>query len=125
MEIITAIPVMFYWWYTGGIKKVLHFLQAVFIFLNKVFDPIFILKTLFSPWKQLVGTKMPGIVGWKDWLVDNLISRGVGFSIRVLFLGVFLVFVVFYIIFALIVTIFWFLFPLILIISFFNIFRQP
>jgi len=123
MEFIRVIPTFFSWWYSGGIKKLFDFLEAVFVFLNNIFSPLILLKTLFSPWKNLVGVPRPGISGLKDWLIDNFISRGVGFFVRIFVFLVFLVFLIFYLIFSFLVILFWFGFPLILAFCFWNIFR--
>lgn len=121
MELIKTIPILFFWWYTGGIKKLLNFSKASFIFLKNIFDPLLLLKTLLSPWKKLVSSPAPGLFGLKDWLVENLISRGVGFVIRIFVLGGFLIFLAVYLAFFTFVVAFWFLFPLILVYFFLSI----
>ena len=73
------------WWYTGGWR-----LRFVSIFRNTedwldYFSIGTLLKTLFSPWKQNVSYTRPdqSLDAKMNALTDNLVSRFVGFFVRI------------------------------------------
>lgn len=70
----------------------------------------------------MVGPKKSGIDGYKDWLTDNLISRGVGMVMRTFLIVIFLLAICFFLIFVIVALIFWLGMPLLVILSFLNIF---
>lgn len=71
---------MLSWWYSKGwiwsVKRIGVQIQAV----GKVFAIEKLLKTWFSPWKQI--TTVAGSQTFIQKLVDNSISRIIGFIIR-------------------------------------------
>lgn len=75
MGTINLIPTFFSWWYSRGIKKLFAYLEALIGYFARSFSLGAILKTFFSPWKRMVKARRPGIDGFKDWLLDNLVSR--------------------------------------------------
>jgi hypothetical protein len=76
------------WWYSGGLKKLYLWLAALFGWLNNFFSVKRVVFTMFEPWKRVVSEKRPGLEGFRDFLIDNFISRLVGFVMRVLILMV-------------------------------------
>ncbi len=70
----------------------------------------------------MVGERGRGIDGLKIWLLDNLVSRGVGFVVRVLMIFVFLIAFLAFLIFSVIAIIFWLFMPGIVAASFIYIF---
>lgn len=80
----------FVWWYGEGLIRLLRYEAAFFSYLKTLFSVKESVYHLFSPWKRLVGKRRPGLDGFRDWLVDNLISRGVGFVMRITLLIVFM-----------------------------------
>lgn len=72
------------WWYTLGWITATKKLAALLAGIGRQFSITLILRTLFSPWKQVVADSDPARpVGLKlRGVVDNLISRFVGFFIR-------------------------------------------
>lgn len=70
----------------------------------------------------MVEEKGRGIDGLKMWLADNLISRGVGFVVRLFMIFFFLLAFVAYAVFAVLALVFWFLMPAIVLVSFIFIF---
>ena len=74
---------LFSWWYGAGWK---HCALAVRDNLHSVFDYFSIdllLKTLFSPWRQISAGKVRGNIEMQmRALFDNLISRMIGSVIR-------------------------------------------
>ncbi len=70
----------------------------------------------------MVGERRPGIDGLKDWMADNLISRGVGFVVRIFMLLAFLVCLIVMLIASALVFIFWLGMPAAIIGAFIYIF---
>lgn len=113
----------FAWWYGAGWRRVisggLHRLARVAEF----FSMGLLLKTLFSPFKQIsAGGVRGGLNVQFRAFIDRLVSRFVGFFVRigVLLAGIVSVGIIF--IFRLIITLIWPLvpfLPLVLIVSFF------
>ncbi len=122
MNYISLVPTFFTWWYGRGLKDLFAFLTALFSYLRNVFSINSLLKTLFSPWKKMVGERRPGIDGLKDWMADNLISRGVGFVVRIFMLLAFLVCLIVMLIASALVFIFWLGMPAAIIGAFIYIF---
>jgi len=79
---------LFQWWYTGGWAQRWRSIITKTSELSESFSLGIILRTLFKPWKQIT-TLDPG-GSFIHRAVDSLISRFVGFWIRlfVLFAGV-------------------------------------
>jgi len=90
--------------------------------MSNVFSVTSLLKTLFSPWKKMVGEKGRGVEGLKLWLLDNFISRTVGFIVRLFMIFFFLIGFALYAVFAVFAIIFWFCMPAVLVGSFVYIF---
>lgn len=122
MHYISLVPTFFTWWYGRGLKDLFSFLSALFSYVQNMFSVTTLLKTLFSPWKKMVGPKRPGLDGLKDWVTDNLISRGVGFVVRLVMMIVFMMAFLVFAIFAVFAIIFWICMPVILVGSFVYIF---
>lgn len=122
MHYISLVPTIFLWWYGRGLKDLFQFLSALFVYMQNEFSVITLLKTLFSPWKKLVGQKGKGWTGFKIWIVDNLVSRSVGFIMRIFMMIFFLIAFLAYLIFAVLAFVFWITMPAILVASFIYIF---
>jgi hypothetical protein len=70
----------------------------------------------------MVGPRGRGIDGWKEWMVDNLISRGVGFVTRIYLILAYLISIILYSLAAVILLVAWIAFPVVLLFAFVNIF---
>lgn len=99
------------WWYSGGLVKLFNFLGALLFSILNNFSIKTTVLNLFSPWKRVLGVKRPGLDGIKDWLVDNLVSRTVGFFLRLVLLFVAFLVLSFYAVFAVLAIILWLLYP--------------
>lgn len=122
MEYLAVAGEYIAWWYSGGLKRLFAWLAAVFGSISNFFSIGRVLKTLFSPWKRLVGARRPGLDGFKDWLVDNFVSRLVGFVVRVVVIFGYLASMLLMAIFAGVAVLFWVLWPAILIYSLIRMF---
>jgi hypothetical protein len=72
------------WWYGAGWKQQIALVGTRASKVAKAFSGGAILRTLFSPWKQIVsGTDRDAAIGDKlRAMLDNIISRFVGFMVR-------------------------------------------
>ena len=72
----------FFWWYGPGwldtIKRVWHRVVAT----TQIFSVPILLLTLFSPWKRVVSESDGSLDMILRTAVDNLVSRAVGFVVR-------------------------------------------
>lgn len=75
---------MITWWYGPGWVQRLSNLKMHLANWMKYFSLGILLKTLFQPWKQIVTVTGNGtsLGAKKDALIDNLVSRFVGFLVR-------------------------------------------
>lgn len=122
MYYVSFVPTFFVWWYGRGLKDLFSFLSALFVYIQNMFSVVTLLKTLFSPWKKMAGPRRPGLDGLKDWMLDNIISRGVGFVMRVGMMMIFLVAFFIFLVFSLLIIALWLGMPMVIVASFFYIF---
>ncbi len=76
----------FIWWYGPGWKQAW---RNSYKWVNSVllaFSLDVLLKTLFSPWKRIVSTPGRGLDEKMRAMVDNLVSRVIGFIVRTIVL---------------------------------------
>ena len=73
-----------YWWYgpgwLGTVKRIGHRVVAIM----QIFSVPILLATLFSPWKHIVSQSDGSFDMMLRSLVDNLVSRTVGFFVRII-----------------------------------------
>lgn len=76
----------FRWWYGPGWLTALRQLNKKLKGIYTEFSVPALLRTLFKPWRQIVTGRDPNaVVGQKlSGLVDNVVSRFIGFWVRVL-----------------------------------------
>jgi len=111
------IALVFWRWYYGeSVKDVLTGWKNFIIFAVNYFSIPLLLKTLLAPWKRDI-TKRPKGLDFKklfEYLVFNLISRGLGFLVRFATIVIGIIFLVFTIIGGAVFFILWLILPLIL-----------
>ena len=81
------------WWYGAGWSGVLRATGKRVASLAETFSVAMLLRTLFSPWKRIITYPGASLQDHLRAFVDNLISRFVGFFVRISVLfcaGVFL-----------------------------------
>lgn len=71
---------MFSWWYTQGWLQNLHMIEKRLQSISHVFAVKVLLKTWFSPWKQ-IQTQSSFATFFRD-IIDNTVSRVIGGLIR-------------------------------------------
>lgn len=103
-------------WYT--VYHPLHIIKTYFAFSKVAFEYfsfVFLLKTLFKPWKSITDTypeSMFDIVRVFQVLTLNLTARGVGFVVRILTILTGIVAQIALLLFFAAYGILWFLYPL-------------
>jgi len=82
----------FVWWYTTGWLETLQRIRGRVEAVWRMFSVPILLRTLFSPWRRIVSAPGKGMDQLFRSIVDNTISRLVGFVVRsfVLLAAVFL-----------------------------------
>lgn len=91
MNYLLLLPNFMRWWYSEGILRLFSYELAILEYISNVFSIKESLLHLFSPWKRLVGPRRKGLDGLRDWLIDNIVSRGVGFVMRLFLIIIFLI----------------------------------
>jgi hypothetical protein len=72
------------WWYGQGWKNLVDQSAKRFRKLSQFFSLPLLSRTLFSPWRRIITFPAKGIGNRIRASVDNLVSRMVGFVVRVL-----------------------------------------
>jgi hypothetical protein len=76
----------FSWWYGKGWSGAMHGAGKRINNVNRAFSVPLLLKTMFSPWRRIVSYPGSGLEAHMRALADNLVSRIVGFVVRLLVL---------------------------------------
>jgi len=74
------------WWYGPGWSGVIRNLQRRIHTLGEAFSVGILLRTLFAPWRRIVTYPGVGIGPRLRAMGDNLVSRCIGFLVRLLVL---------------------------------------
>jgi hypothetical protein len=114
MNLLGTLTKFFVWWYGEGLIKLFQYQGAFFKYLLNMFSVKESIQHLFSPWKRLVGARRPGLEGIRDWMIDNMVSRGIGFLLRVSLILIFLTSAVVWLVAVIFVTILWLGWPIII-----------
>ena len=72
----------FRWWYTRAWSRALKQLEDKLRGIEQAFSVGILLRTLFSPWRRIVTYPGSSLAEYFRALVDNLVSRFVGFFVR-------------------------------------------
>lgn len=73
---------LFSWWYGQGWHIVYKNMQKRLRQTTQLFSVPILLQTLFSPWHRIVSYPGAGIDDHVRAMLDNLVSRAVGFTAR-------------------------------------------
>ena len=74
----------FIWWYTRGWSRTVLDLRRRLTNTLRLFSVPILARTLFAPWRRIVTYPAAGLAGRLKAMGDNLVSRSVGFVVRVL-----------------------------------------
>ena len=72
------------WWYGAGWRKLARRLLGRIKATVATFSVIALWRTLFAPWRRIISDGEQSFVGGFRALLDNTISRMVGFSVRLI-----------------------------------------
>lgn len=70
------------WWYGPGWEQLIKYWLGKLQYYRQVFSLTLVLRSLFSPWKQMRGRARKGIQGFFYQALDSFISRFVGLMLR-------------------------------------------
>jgi hypothetical protein len=70
------------WWYGAGWKQVMANVQLRLKRTADSFSIQTLVRTLFAPWKRIISTPGSGIDAHLRAIGDNMVSRAVGFTVR-------------------------------------------
>ena len=80
---------LFQWWYSRGWATLLRRTNNNFVILSETFSAGTLLRTLFAPWKRIITYPGASLDAHMRAFADNLISRIVGFVVRIFVLFAF------------------------------------
>jgi len=108
----SIIITFFAWWYLEFPKQIFKIFKLATTNLIQSFSVPEILKTFFSTWKRTYNSVAGKSLNDKiNALVDNLISRGIGITIRTFLIIVFVFFVIIYSLLLLLILTAWLVGP--------------
>lgn len=113
MTYIGILPNMILWWYSQGLKECLDFCFAILVFLKNTFSVSLNLKTLLAPWRRTAQPLEPTFVGFKDFIFDQIVARGLGLIIRIASLTAYLLITVIILPVLLLAILIWIALPVI------------
>lgn len=73
----------FTWWYSRGWRQLAINMQRRISLTSSMFSVPILLRTLFSPWKRIVTYPGSSIDAKIRAFSDNMVSRFVGFTVRI------------------------------------------
>ena len=106
----------FSWWYGQGWKTSVLNTFGLLDRINRNFSVSLLLKTLFAPWHRIMSYPGSGIAAYFQAVIDNTISRFVGFWVRLFVLLSALILSIVVIILACIEAVLWPILPLAIIV---------
>lgn len=77
---------LFSWWYSQGWLLQMRKAQRRFIRTALLFSTPILLRTLFSPWRRIITYPGASLDAKLRAVIDNLVSRVVGFFVRLIVL---------------------------------------
>ena len=73
---------LFRWWYGAGWRKMAQGIINAPAAVERNFSVTILLNTLFAPWKRIISTQGRSLDAKVQAMFDNLVSRVVGFVVR-------------------------------------------
>ncbi len=83
MKPIMLMLQFFSWWYGRGLAGLIGRIRGQLRAFGELFSVNILLRTLFAPWRRIISYPGAGLGDHMRALLDNLISRLVGFIIRI------------------------------------------
>ena len=107
----------FYWWYGPGWLGTIKRVGQRIVGTMRVFSMPILLMTLFSPWKRIVEQSDGSFEMFIQSMIGNLVSRAVGFTVRLFVIVTSLILTSITTVFGLVVIIIWPILPIVAISS--------
>lgn len=101
------------WWYSAGSMRRAGFVKERLLSTVDYFSIGLLLKTLFTPFRQISAGKVQGPIGvkWRAF-VDRLVSRVIGAVVRTIMIFIGMVTIILFSLFGALTMLVWFLIPL-------------
>lgn len=100
------------WWYTEGLHQRINNLSNQLYGTLDYFSLSLLVKTFFSPFRQISAGKVDGPIGVQiRTLADNLVSRVIGAGVRAVILLIGVVIIILELIWGAILFVGWLIFP--------------
>ncbi len=80
------VMVFFHWWYGAGWRDTVGRIGRLITEVYFNFSVPILLKTLFAPWRRIISPAGTNLQQKLRALVDNAVSRAVGFTMRLILL---------------------------------------
>ncbi len=77
---------LFTWWYAQGWRQTAHNAKSALIKVSYLFSVPILLRTLWAPWRRIITYPGASIDAKLRAMADNLVSRCIGFTVRLLVL---------------------------------------
>jgi hypothetical protein len=77
---------LFSWWYGQGWQLVIKNAELRLVRVAHIFSLPILIRTLFAPWRRIITYPGAGLDAQLRAFGDNLVSRCIGFTVRVLVL---------------------------------------
>lgn len=74
---------LFIWWYGQGWKRVVANASARLLKVSHMFSVPILLRTLLAPWRRIITYPGASLQDKLHAMGDNLVSRAVGFTVRI------------------------------------------
>lgn len=100
------------WWYVSGWVQAIHRITEQAGRVERIFSFTILLKTLFAPWRRIISPPGRGLDAKVHAALDNLVSRCIGFVIRITVILVAAIAIVIATLLGILVAILWPLIPI-------------
>jgi len=77
---------LFFWWYGAGWLDIARRIGKRVVSIMQIFSVSILMSTLFSPWRRIITPPGRSIDQILRGMIDNAVSRTIGFIVRVLVL---------------------------------------
>jgi hypothetical protein len=101
----------FSWWYGRGWNEAIHSISKRVTAVSRTFSIRLLFKTLFSPWRRIISYPGASLAAHAQAWTDNVVSRAIGFVVRVIVLLAAFITIIFIVMLSCIEMIVWPLLP--------------